>query len=117
MERRRNFEVIWLLRSLKPDFKTIADFRRDNRAAFRSVFHQFALLCRRLDLPRDAGRGQNPHQGGQQQGPETQNSLNKFIRAADRGWIIICGGSTTAMSRKAEQAAARARSHISPSMM
>jgi transposase len=50
MERRRNFEVIWLLRSLKPDFKTIADFRRDNRAAFRSVFHQFVLLCRRLDL-------------------------------------------------------------------
>jgi transposase len=32
MERRRNFEVIWLLRSLKPDFKTIADFRRDNRS-------------------------------------------------------------------------------------
>ena len=50
MERRRNFEVIWLLRSLKPDFKTIADFRRDNRAAFRSVFHQFVLPCRRLDL-------------------------------------------------------------------
>ena len=34
--------------------------------------------------PRVAGRGQNPHQGGQQQGPETQNSLNKFIRAADQ---------------------------------
>jgi len=44
----RNIEVIWLLRSLKPDFKTIADFRRDNRAAFRSVFRQFVLLCRRL---------------------------------------------------------------------
>ncbi len=46
----RNIEVIWLLRTLKPDFKTIADFRRDNRAAFRSVFRQFVLLCRRLDL-------------------------------------------------------------------
>src|SRR4029077_8725745 len=36
----RNIEVIWLLRSLKPDFKTIADFRSDNRAAthFRSRF-------------------------------------------------------------------------------
>jgi transposase len=44
MERRRYFEVIWLLRSLKPDVKTIADFRRDDRAAFRSVFHQFVLL-------------------------------------------------------------------------
>jgi transposase len=35
---------------LKPDFKTIADFRRDNRAAFRVVFRRFVLLCRRLDL-------------------------------------------------------------------
>ena len=49
-ECRRNVEVIWLLRTLKPDFKTIADFRRDNRAAFRAVFRQFVLLCRRLDL-------------------------------------------------------------------
>jgi transposase len=50
MECHRNTEVIWLLRSLKPDFKTIADFRRDNRVVFRSVFRQFVLLCRRLDL-------------------------------------------------------------------
>src|SRR5258705_6445508 len=38
-------EVIWLLRHLKPDFKTIADFRRDNRSTFRQVFRQFVLLC------------------------------------------------------------------------
>ena len=49
-ETRRNIEVIWLLRGLKPDFKTIADFRRDNRAAFRPVFRAFVLLCRQLDL-------------------------------------------------------------------
>ena len=46
----RNIEVIWLLRHLKPDFKTIADFRRDNRQAFRPIFRQFVLLCRQLDL-------------------------------------------------------------------
>src|SRR5215203_5763442 len=46
----RNLEVIWLLRHLQPDFKTIADFRRDNRNAFRQVFRAFVLLCRRLDL-------------------------------------------------------------------
>ncbi len=40
-ETHRNMEVIWLLRGLKPDFKTIADFRRDNRAAFRPVFRAF----------------------------------------------------------------------------
>src|SRR6476660_3550654 len=49
-ETHRNIEVIWLLRHLKPDFKTIADFRRDNRNAFRHVFREFVLLCRQLDL-------------------------------------------------------------------
>jgi len=50
VECHRNIEVIWLLRHLKPDFKTIADFRRDNRAAFKPVFREFALLCRQFDL-------------------------------------------------------------------
>ena len=49
-ETHRNIEVIWLLRHLKPDFKTIADFRRLNHKAFRPVFRQFVLLCRQLDL-------------------------------------------------------------------
>jgi transposase len=49
-ETHRNVEVIWLLRQLKPDFKTIADFRRDNRAAFKPIFREFVLLCRQLDL-------------------------------------------------------------------
>jgi transposase len=49
-ETNRNIEVIWLLRHLKPDFKTIADFRRLNHKAFRPIFRQFVLLCRQLDL-------------------------------------------------------------------
>jgi transposase len=49
-ESHRNIEVIWLLRHLKPDFNTIADFRCDNCHAFRKVFRQFVLLCRQLDL-------------------------------------------------------------------
>src|ERR1700759_3737439 len=49
-ETHRNIAVIWLLRHLKPDFKTIADFRRLNRNAFRHVFRQFVLLGRQLDL-------------------------------------------------------------------
>jgi transposase len=49
-ETHRNVEVIWLLRHLRPDFKTIADFRRDNCKAFRPIFRQFVLLCRQLDL-------------------------------------------------------------------
>jgi transposase len=50
VETRRNIEVIWLLRHLKPDLKTIANFRRVNHAAFRQVFREFVLLCRQLDL-------------------------------------------------------------------
>jgi transposase len=49
-ECQRNLEVIWLLRRLAPDFKTISDFRRDNRAALKGVFRQFVLLCRELGL-------------------------------------------------------------------
>jgi transposase len=49
-EAARNLELIWLLRGLRPDFKTIADFRKDNRAAFKPLFKNFNLLCRRLGL-------------------------------------------------------------------
>lgn len=41
----RNVEVMWLMRKLKPDFKTIADFRRDNVSCIRSVFEEFLNLC------------------------------------------------------------------------
>jgi transposase len=46
----RNIIVIWLLHHLKPDFKTIADFRRLKHKAFQPVFRQFVLLCRQVDL-------------------------------------------------------------------
>ncbi len=49
-ETHRNLEVIWLMRQLQPDFKTIADFRRENKTAFRQVFREFVVLCRSLDL-------------------------------------------------------------------
>ena len=46
----RNLELMWLLKRLMPDFKTLADFRRDNRQAIRQVSREFTLFCRRLDL-------------------------------------------------------------------
>jgi len=49
-ECQRNVELMWLMRKLRPDFKTIADFRKDNRKAFRGVFRQFVLLCKGLGL-------------------------------------------------------------------
>jgi transposase len=50
LETHRNLEVIWLMRQLRPDFKTIADFRRENKTSFRKVFREFVVLCRSLDL-------------------------------------------------------------------
>jgi transposase len=49
-EAARNLELIWLLRKLRPDFKTIADFRRDNSQAIKAVCREFILLCRKLEL-------------------------------------------------------------------
>jgi transposase len=49
-EAQRNLEVMWLMKRLTPDFKTVADFRRDNRQAIRNVSREFTLFCRRLDL-------------------------------------------------------------------
>ena len=49
-EAQRNVELLWLTGRLAPDFKTIADFRRDNGAAIVRVCREFVLLCRELQL-------------------------------------------------------------------
>jgi transposase len=49
-EANRNVELMWLLRRLTPDFKTIADFRRDNHKAIQKVCRSFTLFCRECDL-------------------------------------------------------------------
>src|SRR3981189_1807436 len=49
-ECQRNIELVWLTGRLMPDFKTIADFRRDNGKAIRNVCREFVVLCRRLNL-------------------------------------------------------------------
>jgi transposase len=46
----RNVELIWLTGKLTPDFKTIADFRKDNLKPLKALAHQFTLVCRKLDL-------------------------------------------------------------------
>src|SRR6185369_8912546 len=49
-ETQRNLELIWLTGKLTPDFKTIADFRKDSGAAIRRVCREFIVLCRNLRL-------------------------------------------------------------------
>jgi transposase len=49
-EGQRNVEVMWLTGRLMPDFKTIADFRKDNGKAIQGVCREFVVLCRKLNL-------------------------------------------------------------------
>jgi transposase len=49
-EAQSNLELMWLTGRLAPDFKTIADFRKDNGEAIRGVCREFISLCRQLDL-------------------------------------------------------------------
>jgi transposase len=46
----RNVELMWLLGRLAPDFKTIADFRKNNTKAITRVCREFVLICRKLNL-------------------------------------------------------------------
>lgn len=46
----RNIEMMWLCAGLKPRYKTIANFRKDNAKALKKVFREFVLLCKELDL-------------------------------------------------------------------
>jgi transposase len=49
-ESQRNVELMWLTGRLMPDFKTLANFRKDRGPAIRNVCRQFVVLCQRLDL-------------------------------------------------------------------
>jgi transposase len=49
-ETHRNVELMWLIKKLQPDFKTIADFRKDNVDSIKLVCREFTLFCRKLGL-------------------------------------------------------------------
>ena len=53
-ETQRNVELMWLTERLTPDFKTIADFRKNNGKGIQNVCRQFIDLCRHLELFTDA---------------------------------------------------------------
>lgn len=46
----RNIELMWLIGELRPDFKTIADFRRDNKKQIKSAFQKFSMICEELGM-------------------------------------------------------------------
>jgi len=49
-ETKRNIELMWLLKKLTPDHKTISNFRKDNSKGIRNVFRSFVKLCDKAEL-------------------------------------------------------------------
>ena len=70
-ECQRNVEVMWLTGCLAPDFKTIADFRKDNGPAIRKVCREFIVVCGRWPARRHhGGHRRQQVQSGELAGPE-----------------------------------------------
>jgi len=97
-EAQRNVELIWLTGRLMPDFKTIADFRRDNGEAIRRVCRQFVELSRRVGLFSEAlvaidgskfkavnNRDKNftPHKLKARQ-KQLEESIDRYLKELDR---------------------------------
>ena len=49
-ETKRNKELIWLTRGLTPDFKTIANFRKNNKKGIKNIFKEFLNFCHSVNL-------------------------------------------------------------------
>ena len=96
-ECQRNVELMWLTGRLAPDFKTIADFRRDNGPGIRNVCSQFVLVCRKLKLLADGvvavdgskfkavnnrDRNFTPHKLEQRM-KQIQESTDRYLQALD----------------------------------
>jgi hypothetical protein len=86
-EAQRNVELMWLTARLMPDFKTIANFRKDNGKPIRSVCRQFVTLCRQLGLLSEAPVAIDgaKFQGGEQSGSELHQCKATTAHAGDRG--------------------------------
>jgi transposase len=86
-ECQRNIELLWLTGRLMPDFKTIADFRKDNGEAIRKVCREFVVLCRRLELfseARSTAASSRPSTRaiGTSPKPRCSGSLRRLTRAS-----------------------------------
>lgn len=86
-EARRNLELIWLLRELIPGYRTIANFRTDNRSALKAASRNFVLLARDLDLlggERVAIDGAFFHGDASKASLTTQSKLAERLAALER---------------------------------
>ena len=84
----RNVEMMWLIGQLTPDFKTIADFRKDNGPAIREVCRRFVALCRNMELldePRVAIDGSKFKAVNSREKNFTHDRLKKRIQSIEEG--------------------------------
>jgi len=96
-ETQRNVELMWLVGRLTPDFKTIANFRKDNGKAIQGVCRQFIVLCQQLGLFSEAlvaidgskfkavnNRDRNYTSAKlQRRMEEIESSINRYLTALD----------------------------------
>src|SRR3972149_3906864 len=116
-EAQRNVELMWLTGRLTPDFKTIANFRKDNGKAICSVCRQFVVLCRQLGLLSEAlvaidgakfkavnNRDRNFTSAKlQRRMQEIEASINRYLAAldtADRQEAPVAQGKTERLQDK-----------------
>ena len=86
-ESERNIELLWLLGRLSPDFKTIADFRKNNTKSIVSVCREFVIVCRNLNLLTDhfvAIDGSKFKAVNNSDRNFTQNKLKKRIESIEK---------------------------------
>jgi len=86
----RNVELMWLTGRLAPDFKTIADFRKDNGEAIRLVCREFVMLCRKLNLLRT-------QKGSVTKGAESVCPIS-IPPSASHYWIVTSFSTTSGYS-------------------
>src|SRR6478672_2879042 len=86
-ECQRNIELVWLTGQLAPDFKTIADFRKDNGKAIREVCRTFVALCRELGLLSVANVATDRHQlSNMAEQARAEMGVQTLDAVADRGY-------------------------------
>src|SRR6202162_4589528 len=117
-ETQRNIELMWLTGRLMPDFKTIADFRRDSGPAIRAACAQFVVLCRQFNLftrtivAIDGSKSRRSTIGTRtSQWPRSPSALSRWrpaSRATWRSWTVPTV--RTAIRPRQRQAALRRRS-------
>ena len=116
-EAQRNVELMWLTGRLMPDFKTIANFRKDNGKAIRAVCRQFVVLCQQVGLFSEAliaidgskfkavnNRDRNFTSAKlQRRMEEIESSINRYLSAldtADRQEPVIAQAKTERLHGK-----------------